>query len=77
MKAIENNKLFTEVTSEESATVSGGGPLSYLTYILLATTPASPGFFNGFVSNVTPLEVQDGWNVLINQAPPVNGVVSA
>ena len=71
MKNIEDNKLFTEVTSEESSTVSGGGPLSYLTYILLARTPASPG---GFF--VTPGEVQDGWNILINAAPGVGTIPS-
>lgn len=66
-----SDKLFTEVTSEESATVSGGGPISYLFYMLLAGTPASPG---GAV--VTGGEALAGWNILINAAQPVNGIPS-
>jgi hypothetical protein len=65
------NNLFTEVSFEESATVSGGGPLSYLTYILLAGTPASPGG-----TTVNDAEIAFGWNILINQSPAVGGVVT-
>ncbi|MGM3307528.1 hypothetical protein ACSQ6I_16430 [Anabaena sp. WFMT] len=70
MQVIENN-LFTQVAAEESATASGGGPVSYLQYIQLAQTPASPGG-----TQLTDGEIQYGWNVLINAAAAVNTIVS-
>ena len=72
MQVIKNNSLFNEVTNEESATVSGGGPNSYLTYILLAGTPASP---DGATVNAG--EVLHGWNILINAAAAVGTIPSA
>jgi hypothetical protein len=63
MQAIENN-LFTQVSSEESAIVSGGDVGGYLDYINLAQTPASPGGVK-----ITTGEIQDGWNVLIGVFP--------
>jgi hypothetical protein len=72
MLSTENNELFAEVSNEESAVVSGGGPASYLTYFLLSLSPASPGGLT-----ITPGEVQDGWNILINAGIPVNGLISA
>ncbi|MCM0591476.1 MAG: hypothetical protein HEQ35_21300 [Gloeotrichia echinulata IR180] len=71
MQVIENNALFTEVSAEESATVSGGGPLSYLIYSLLSQTSASPGGVTATVG-----EIQDGWNILINAAPAVGSIFS-
>jgi hypothetical protein len=68
MKPIKDT-LFTEIANEEASTVSGGGPLNYLIYMLLAQTPASPG---GTI--ITPGEIEHGWNILINAALPVNGV---
>ncbi|MGM3307527.1 hypothetical protein ACSQ6I_16425 [Anabaena sp. WFMT] len=66
MQVIENH-LFTQVATEESATASGGGPVSYLQYIQLAQTPASPGG-----TTLTDGEIQKGWNILINAAAGVN-----
>jgi hypothetical protein len=71
MKAIEKNSIFTEITNEEASTLKGGGPINYLIYMLLAQTPASPGG-----TRITAAEIQHGWNILINAAPPVNGVIS-
>jgi hypothetical protein len=64
MQAIENN-LFTQVSSEESAIVSGGDAAGYLNYIDLSETPASPGGYK-----LTAGEIQTGWDILI-------GVLSA
>ncbi|KYC35338.1 hypothetical protein WA1_09335 [Scytonema hofmannii PCC 7110] len=72
MKAIQKKTIFTEIADEEASTVSGGGPLNYLIYMLLAQTPASPGG-----TTITSGEIQHGWNILINAALPVNGVASS
>lgn len=69
MQVIENN-LFTQVAAEESSIASGGGPVSYLQYIQLAQTPASPGG-----TTLTDGEIQYGWNILINVATAVNGIL--
>ncbi|KYC35339.1 hypothetical protein WA1_09340 [Scytonema hofmannii PCC 7110] len=71
MLSVEKNEMFTEVTAEDCVTVSGGGPISYLFYSLLAQTPASPG---GVAFTVG--EIQDGWNILVNAGIPVNGLIS-
>lgn len=70
MQVINNNELFTQVVAEESVIVSGGGPVSYLQYIQLAQTPASP---NGI--QLTAGEIEYGWNILVNAATAVNGVL--
>jgi hypothetical protein len=71
MKLIEDKSIITDFTQEESASFSGGGPISYLIYMQLARTPASPGGIR-----ITAGEIHHGWNILINAAPPVNGVIS-
>lgn len=71
MKAIEQNQIFTEISKEEASTFSGGGPISYLIYMRLAQTPASPGG-----TRITAGEIHHGWNILINAAPPVNSIIS-
>jgi hypothetical protein len=63
MQAIENN-LFTQVSSEESAIVSGGNTDGYLEYINLAKTPASPGGLR-----LTTGEIQTGWDILVGVFP--------
>ncbi|MBU7584515.1 MAG: hypothetical protein KAF91_16645 [Nostoc sp. TH1S01] len=40
---LENNELFSEISHEESATVSGGGPVSYAFGSFIAL---SAGIFN-------------------------------
>lgn len=67
MNEIEKNRIFTEITDEEASIISGGGPIDYLIYMLLAQTPASPGGMN-----LTEGEIQNGWNILINAAPAIN-----
>lgn len=71
MQFVQENQLFSEIPAEESATLSGGGPVSYLQYIQLAGTPASPG-----QNNVDANETQTGWGILINQTPAVGAVPS-
>ncbi|MFS0517235.1 hypothetical protein ACEYW6_21310 [Nostoc sp. UIC 10607] len=71
MKAIEKKPILTEITKEEASSFSGGGPISYLIYMQLAQTPGSPG---GTI--ITAGERLNGWNILINAAPPVNGIIS-
>jgi hypothetical protein len=72
MENIEKKPIFTEITEEEAASAGGGGPQEYLLYMLLAQTPASPGGVD-----FTNEEIHTGWNILINQAPPVNSFSSS
>jgi hypothetical protein len=75
MQVLEKNELFTEVSAEESATISGGGPVSYLQYIQLGlTTPAGLG--GAIVPARIAAITQTGWNILINQTGAVNSVPS-
>ncbi|MBC5797696.1 hypothetical protein H5968_21720 [Sphaerospermopsis sp. LEGE 00249] len=67
MKTTNKNPIFTEITDEEASTVSGGGAIGYLIYMLLAQTPASPG---GVI--LTNEEIHYGWNILINPEPSLN-----
>jgi hypothetical protein len=56
MQVIENNKLFTEITSEESATVSGGLGFNFVGYAFglgAALLLGNPG--------ITAEEVQYVW----------------
>lgn len=77
MQFVQENQLFSEMSTEESATLSGGGAVSYLQYIQLAQTPASPGtpLVSG-LNTVDGNETQTGWGILINQAPAVGAVPS-
>ncbi|MFS0517234.1 hypothetical protein ACEYW6_21305 [Nostoc sp. UIC 10607] len=81
MQSVQENQLFSEIPAEESATLSGGGPVSYLEYIQLAQTPASPGTDIAvgdevLTNGLTTGEVQTGWNILINQTGAVGRVPS-
>jgi hypothetical protein len=66
-----SDKLFTEVTSEESATVSGGGFVTAALWQILSTASFSPG---GAV--VTPQENHTGYLLLLNMIAAPGTIVS-
>jgi hypothetical protein len=72
MQSVQENELLSQLSAEESATLSGGGPSGYLQYIQLAQTPASPGG-----DSVNDNETHTGWNILINQTGGVGSASSS
>ncbi|MBC5797697.1 hypothetical protein H5968_21725 [Sphaerospermopsis sp. LEGE 00249] len=73
MQVINNNELFTQVAADESSIASGGQIFTptpeaeaYLTYMQLASTPASPGG-----TSLTSGEILFGWNILISEGEAV------
>jgi hypothetical protein len=66
-----SNKLFSEVTSEESATVSGGGFVTAALWQILSTADYSPG--GAFV---TSQENHTGYQLLLNMIAAPGTIVS-
>jgi hypothetical protein len=68
---LSENKLFTEVSSEESASVSGGGFVTSAFYLILSSAPFSPGGVT-----ITPQEENTAWLLLLNMIAPPGAVPS-
>jgi hypothetical protein len=68
---LSETQLFTEVTSEESASVSGGGFVTAALWDILSQAPFSP-----LGVGRTAEEIHTGWEILLNMTAAPGTIVS-